>query len=68
MKSEKKEMCFFVFSSKNGTYVNFTLHKEIYYIMQLMQHTIVFTQSKTQDFECFYMITKHKTEKVFTIA
>jgi hypothetical protein len=33
MKREKKGRCFFAFGLKNGTYDNFTLHKEIYYIM-----------------------------------
>jgi hypothetical protein len=34
MKCEKKGRCFFAYSSKNGTYKDFTPHKEIYYIIK----------------------------------
>jgi hypothetical protein len=34
MKREKKGRRFFAFGSKNGTYEDFTLHKEIYYSMR----------------------------------
>jgi hypothetical protein len=34
MKCEKKGRCFFAYGSKNGTYEDFTRHKEIYYIIK----------------------------------
>jgi hypothetical protein len=34
MKREKKGRCFFACRLKNDTYEDFTLHKEIYYIMR----------------------------------
>jgi hypothetical protein len=34
MRREKKGRCFFAYGSKNGTYEDFTPHKEIYYIVK----------------------------------
>jgi hypothetical protein len=34
IKREKKGRCFFAYGSKNGTYEDFTPHKEIYYIIK----------------------------------
>jgi hypothetical protein len=56
MKREKKGMCFFAFDSKNGTYDNFTLHKEIDYIMNYTVYKCFSHKGSIQILQCFYNI------------
>jgi hypothetical protein len=53
MKREKKGWCFFAFSSKNGTCDNFTLHEEIYYIMNYTVYNYSLHKGNIQILQCF---------------